>query len=159
MRGTPVALRVAQRSFLVFPGQGLPFRENHEKESDVFGKESPVEFHLFCNIVAVELDEATGWIKARCVTGEVFLVQPRDLLTLMTWTRKIHACSSPCSRSSISRPRSPLVRAVRCAWSEHYQQILSAHKSRHRVKEGDHSLCPSSRCHRPFLACCVLPPP
>ncbi len=57
------------------------------KDSAVFGKESTVEFHSVWNIVAIEPDAATGWIKARCATGDVFLLQPRDMLTLMAWSQ------------------------------------------------------------------------
>lgn len=45
-----------------------------------------MDFQLLSNIVNVELDAATGWIKAKQATGEVFLLQPRDMLTLMTWS-------------------------------------------------------------------------
>lgn len=44
-----------------------------------------MDFHLLSNLVSIEFDTATGWVKATRATGEVFLIQPRDVLTLMTW--------------------------------------------------------------------------
>jgi hypothetical protein len=46
-----------------------------------------VDFHLLSNLVSIELDGATGWVKAARATGEVFLIQPRDALALMTWSQ------------------------------------------------------------------------
>lgn len=46
-----------------------------------------MDFQLLSNIVNVELDAATGWVKATRGTGEVLLIQPRDMLTLMTWSQ------------------------------------------------------------------------
>lgn len=46
-----------------------------------------MDFQLLSNIVNVELDVATGWVKATRRTGEVLLIQPRDMLTLMTWSQ------------------------------------------------------------------------
>jgi len=46
-----------------------------------------VDFHLLSNFVTIELDGATGWVKATRVNGEVFLIQPRDALALMTWSQ------------------------------------------------------------------------
>jgi len=46
-----------------------------------------VDFHLLSNLVNIELDGATGWVKATRATGEVFLIQPRDALALMTWSQ------------------------------------------------------------------------
>jgi len=44
-----------------------------------------VDFQLLSNITRIELDRVTGWVKATRVSGEVLLIQPRDLLALMTW--------------------------------------------------------------------------
>lgn len=46
-----------------------------------------MDFHLLSNLVRIELDGATGWVKATRATGEVFLIQPRDALALMTWSQ------------------------------------------------------------------------
>jgi hypothetical protein len=46
-----------------------------------------VDFHLLSNLVSIELDGATGWVKATRATGEVFLIQPRDALALMAWSQ------------------------------------------------------------------------
>ena len=46
-----------------------------------------MDFHLLSNLVSIELDGATGWVKATRATGEVFLIQPRDALALMTWSQ------------------------------------------------------------------------
>jgi hypothetical protein len=46
-----------------------------------------MDFHLLSNLVTIELDGATGWVKATRATGEVFLIQPRDALALMTWSQ------------------------------------------------------------------------
>ncbi len=46
-----------------------------------------MDFHLLSNLVSVEMDVVTGWVKATRSSGEVFLIQPRDLLTLMTWSQ------------------------------------------------------------------------
>lgn len=51
------------------------------------GEELTVDFQLLSNIVNIELDRATGWVKATRATGEVFLIQPRDALALMTWSQ------------------------------------------------------------------------
>jgi hypothetical protein len=47
-----------------------------------------VDFHLLSNLVGIELDRAIGWVKVTRTTGEVFLIQPRDMLTLMTWSQE-----------------------------------------------------------------------
>lgn len=46
-----------------------------------------MDFQLLSNLVNIELDRATGWVKATRATGESFLIQPRDLLMLMTWSQ------------------------------------------------------------------------
>lgn len=46
-----------------------------------------MDFHLLSNLVTIELDGATGWVKATRATGEVFLIQPRDALALMAWSQ------------------------------------------------------------------------
>jgi len=46
-----------------------------------------MDFHLLSNLVSIELDGTTGWVKATRATGEVFLIQPRDALSLMTWSQ------------------------------------------------------------------------
>ncbi len=46
-----------------------------------------MDFHLLSNLVSVEMDAVTGWVKVTRASGEVFLIQPRDLLTLMTWSQ------------------------------------------------------------------------
>jgi hypothetical protein len=46
-----------------------------------------VDFHLLSNLASIELDGATGWVKATRATGEAFLIQPRDALALMTWSQ------------------------------------------------------------------------
>jgi hypothetical protein len=51
------------------------------------GKEASVDFQLLSNFVNIELDNMTGWVKVTRVTGEVFLIQPRDALALMTWSQ------------------------------------------------------------------------
>lgn len=43
--------------------------------------------HLLSNIVSIELDSVTGWVKITRVTGELLLIQPRDLLALMAWSQ------------------------------------------------------------------------
>jgi hypothetical protein len=59
---------------------------SYEKHTHAFpDEERAVDFQLLSNIVNVEMDRATGWVKATRATGETFLIQPRDLLTLMTW--------------------------------------------------------------------------
>lgn len=44
-----------------------------------------MDFQLLSNIARIELDRATGWVKATRISGEVLLIQPRDLLALTTW--------------------------------------------------------------------------
>lgn len=46
-----------------------------------------MDFQLLSNFVNIELDGVTGWVKATRATGEVFLIQPRDVLALMTWSQ------------------------------------------------------------------------
>lgn len=68
------------------PGPPKPVEQPREKHTHTFlDKELAVDFHLLSNIINVELDRATGWVKATRATGEVFLIQPRDIFTLMTW--------------------------------------------------------------------------
>jgi hypothetical protein len=46
-----------------------------------------VDFQPLSNITRIELDKETGWVKVTCLSGEVFLIQPRDLLALTTWSQ------------------------------------------------------------------------
>lgn len=46
-----------------------------------------MDFQLLSNLVSIELESATGWVKATRATGEVVLIQPRDVLALMTWSQ------------------------------------------------------------------------
>jgi hypothetical protein len=46
-----------------------------------------MDFQLLSNLTSIELDKTTGWVKATRATGEVFLIQPRDALALMTWSQ------------------------------------------------------------------------
>jgi len=45
-----------------------------------------MDFQRFDDIATIEID-TTGWVKATRTTGEVFLLQPRDALALMTWSQ------------------------------------------------------------------------
>jgi len=47
-----------------------------------------MDFHLLSNLTSIEPDTVTGWVKATRASGEVFLIQPRDLLALMTWSQR-----------------------------------------------------------------------
>ena len=47
-----------------------------------------MDFQLLSNIGRIELDGATGWVRATRVSGEVFLIQPRDLLALAAWSQR-----------------------------------------------------------------------
>lgn len=46
-----------------------------------------MDFQLLSNLTSIELDKTTGWVKTTRATGEVVLIQPRDLLVLMTWSQ------------------------------------------------------------------------
>jgi len=47
-----------------------------------------MDFHLISNLTSIESDTVTGWVKATRASGEVFLIQPRDLLALITWSQR-----------------------------------------------------------------------
>ena len=61
--------------------------ESYDLHLRISREEGVVDFQLLSNFVNIELDTTTGWVKVTRTTGEIYLVQPRDALTLMTWSQ------------------------------------------------------------------------